>query len=180
MQYIYKRLIEYCEYIKDPLKLYFQEKIENLYLKKDVMRVILQTDNQNKGSSEIPKVEILSNSFLKFSEIQDIKESQLQKGSSLAIDRPLRVQLDRHDKTGTDSFENYASTKLKKNLDLQMMMKVNDQLVKNDPNTGRKKNSSKFIEFVNNDSLVKDNLNNQVSILNSKLQARKFGSMIKG
>jgi hypothetical protein len=180
MRFGNQRLVEYCEYIKDPLKLYFQEKIETLYLKKDVMRVIIEADNQRVGLEEPKKVEILSNSFLKFSEIQDIKESQLQKGSIRTIDRQANGLFDRMQTGEGEPINNYASTKLRKNLDLKLMMKVNDELIRNDPGNGTARNGSKFEEFVQNDSLVKDALNNQMSMITSKLQARKHNSMIKG
>jgi hypothetical protein len=144
------------------------------------MRVILEADNQRVGLEEPKKVEILSNSFLKFSEIQDIKESQLQKGSMRTIDRKANGVFDRMQNGDGDAFNNYTSTKLRKNLDLKLMMKVNDELVRNDPANPNIRNSSKFEEFVQNDSLVKDALNNQLSMINSKLQARKQNSMIKG
>jgi len=144
------------------------------------MRVILEADNQRVGYEETKKVEILSNSFLKFSEIQDIKESQLQKGSMRTIDRHANGLLERIQNGDGDPLNNYASTKLRKNLDLKLMMKVNDELVRNDQANGNVRHSSKFEEFVQNDSLVKDALNNQLSMITSKLQARKQNSMIRG
>jgi len=144
------------------------------------MRVILEADNQRVGQEETKKVEILSNSFLKFSEIQDIKESQLQKGSLRTIDRQGKVMYDRAQNGDGDPLNNYASTKLRKNLDLKMMMKVNDELIRTDQTNGTVRHSSKFEEFIQNDSLVKDALNNQLSMITSKLQARKHNSMIRG
>ena len=64
---LYKQFMEYCEYIREPLKLYFQEKLEYLYLNEKVAKMLIKQDNQENRKN----VQILSDSFLNFSEIQE-------------------------------------------------------------------------------------------------------------
>lgn len=64
---IYRQFISYCTLVKEPLRLYFQEKLEYLYLDKKVIKIIIEEDN--KGTSQ-EEIKMLNNEFLNFSEIQ--------------------------------------------------------------------------------------------------------------
>jgi uncharacterized membrane protein YheB (UPF0754 family) len=64
---LYKQFMDYCEMIREPLKLYFQEKLEYLYLNEKVAKMLLKQENRAKKED----VQVLSDSFLNFSEIQE-------------------------------------------------------------------------------------------------------------
>ena len=141
------------------------------------MKLILEEDNM-KNNKEDQRVEILSESFLKFSDIQDLAESHLQRDSTRTIDRQ-NVNTMKRNNPPSESLLNYQSTKFRKNIDCMMMMKVNDQMSKPERQS-QTKISDKFQEFTNNDSIVKDNLNSQLSMINSKINARRHKGFNKG
>ena len=64
---LYKQFMEYCEFIREPLKLYFQEKLEYLYLNEKVAKMLVKQENKERKED----IQVLSESFLNFSEIQD-------------------------------------------------------------------------------------------------------------
>ena len=64
---IYRKFIDYCTLVKEPLRLYFQEKLEYLYLDKKVIQIIIE--EENKGTSQ-EEIKMLNNEFLNFSEIE--------------------------------------------------------------------------------------------------------------
>ena len=72
--HLYRRFAEYCEYIREPLKLYFQEKLEYHYLNEKVAKMLIQ--QENKATRE--DIQVLSDSFLNFSEIQEQKVPGLE------------------------------------------------------------------------------------------------------
>ena len=71
---LYKQFMEYCEYLREPLKLYFQEKLEYLYLNEKVAKMLIKQDNKNKKQD----IQVLSESFLNFSEIQETSLTGLE------------------------------------------------------------------------------------------------------
>ena len=73
---LYKQIMDYCEKIKEPLKMYFQEKLEYLFLNEKIFKMLLNEDNKKKEDED---VKLLGNSFLKFSEIQNDKDSVMDK-----------------------------------------------------------------------------------------------------
>lgn len=162
---IYSRFVEYLEYIKDPLKLYFQEKIENLFLKKAVMKVIIEEENAQTRS--LKEIEILSNDFLQFSEINDLKNSVANTKALRAIDLDNRVQ----------SFGGKGS-KNKKNLDLMMMFKVNDEL-KQKNQINQIDMVKKFADFEENNFMIKESLDNQEGEIFQKVRQRRSKNFTK-
>ena len=66
MTKLYQGFISYCEEIKEPMKLYFQEKLEYLYYNEKVFQAVV-ADQQNMESND--EVALLNNDFLNFSEI---------------------------------------------------------------------------------------------------------------
>lgn len=154
---IYSRFVDYLEFIRDPLKLYFQEKIESLFLKKAVMKAIIREDNTTNGPER--KVEILSDDFLNFSEIQDINGSILQ-SSIRTIDQKLILPQERRE------------SRNKKNIGLELMFKVNSEMNKQS-NDEDAKISKKFTDFKDNDVTVKESLDQQESLISNKLKDRR-------
>ena len=67
--------MDYFEKLNDPLKYYFKEKIGSLYINKDVIGLFINKGNKGEGS----KIQELSNSFLNFSEIKEIKKESKRK-----------------------------------------------------------------------------------------------------
>ena len=163
---IYSRFVEYLEYIKDPLKLYFQEKIENLFLKKTVMKVIIEEDNAHTRSSS-KDIEILSHDFLQFSEINDLKNSVINNTTLRAIDLDNRM-----DKAGSKGSKN------KKNLDLMMMFKVNDEL-KQKQHINQIDMMKKFSDFEKNNIMIKGTLNAQEDEVFQKVRQRRSKNFTK-
>lgn len=162
---LYSRIVEYLEYIKDPLKLYFQEKIENLFLKKAVMRAIIEEENaKGRGSKEI---EILSNDFLQFSEITDLKNSAFNDAKLRPIDHK-----------GENRIEIPQSTRNKKNLDLAMMFKVNDEIKKK-----QKLNivdaEKRFSDFEESTITIKSSLDSQENNIFKKIKERRSKNLNK-
>jgi hypothetical protein len=72
----YQQFIDYCHCIREPLKLYFQEKLEYLFLNEKIFKMLLQ-DQTPKNESE--NTQLLGNSFLKFSEIENKNDKIMQK-----------------------------------------------------------------------------------------------------
>lgn len=163
--------MDYLEAINDPLKHYFKEKIGNLYINKDVMKIFIEKGNKGEGQSVL----LLTDSFLKFSEIQDLEQTKVNKEPIRLIDR-MSFKKKMKEKP-ISAFEAYEKTKAKKKLDAHMIDKVNDEMVKN-------KNVSYVAtdigKFIDNDQIVKLNLDLQVSTFNSKLFTRRQKSFIKG
>ena len=161
--------MDYLETIDDPLKFYFKERIGNLYLNKDVMKLFLDKGNKGEGKS----VQMLSDSFMNFSEIKDLEKNT--KDPTRLIDRKsFAKKKGRRSRKDTDSYE---QVQIKKKVDAMMVDKVNTFVQKSKE---ANKHESKFDEFGNNDSLVKGNLDIQISVLSSRLFARKQKSFIKG
>ena len=71
---LYRQFMEYCDYIREPLKLYFQEKLEYLYLNEKVAKMLIKQDNRDNQKN----IQILSDSFLNFSEIQETSITGLE------------------------------------------------------------------------------------------------------
>lgn len=161
--------MDYLETIDDPLKYYFKEKIGNLYINKDVMRLFIEKGNKGEGKS----IQMLSDSFLHFSEIRDLEENS-KKEPSRKIDRKsfMKKQVQKIKRN-----DNYEQNQIKKKVDAMMVDKVNT-FVQTHKDVNKFENN--FDKFGNNDSLVKGNLDVQASVLNSKLFARKQKSIIKG
>lgn len=158
--------MDYLETIDDPLKYYFKEKIGSLYVNKDVMKLFTGKDNM-----EVEKeVEVLTNLFMRFSEIRDLKTNPNTKPSRM-IDRPSFI------KRIVAQTDNYEKKEIKKKVDAMMVDKVHTFFEKNNE---ANKFGTKFTQFVDNDSLVRDKLELQNSVIQSKIFARKQKSMIKG
>lgn len=162
--------MDYLETIDDPLKYYFKEKIGNLYLNKDVMKLFVEKGNKGEGQS----IHMLSDSFMNFSEIRDLENSTKKEPSRL-IDRKSFVK--KQGRKTKKEADNYEKAQIKKKVDAMMIDKVNNFVQKNNDVV---RIDSKFGNFGNNDSLIKNNLDSQSSVLNSKLFARKQKSFIKG
>ena len=71
---LYRQFTDYCEQIREPLKLYFQEKLEYLYLNEKVAKMLIKNDNRHNQE----EIHVLSESFLNFSEIQETQPSGLE------------------------------------------------------------------------------------------------------
>ena len=160
--------MDYLETIDDPLKYYFKEKIGNLYINKDVMRLFIEKGNKGEGG-----IHMLSDSFMNFSEIKDLEKSQ-KRDSSRAIDKKGFAKKAKRKQKQEDNYEN---AQIKKKVDAMMVDRVNSFVQRN---SEVNRFGNKFGQFVNNDSLVRGNLDIQTSSLNSKLFARKQKSVIKG
>lgn len=150
---LYSRFTDYLEYLRDPMKLYFQAKIEGLFQKKIVMKTIIEEQNKTNEGNE---VEILSQDFLNFSDIYELKESRQ------SVMRPIDSRVSR--------FINPTS-RFKPKTDVLMMFKVNDEM-------NKKKNQESFLStnretFEENDSLIKESLESQEIELSKKLRQRR-------
>ena len=157
---IYSKFVDVCETMKSPLRKYFREKISNLYLRKDVIKILIK--NEKQANDAIEEMGILDNSFLKFSEIQGVNFISPEKNDKIL----------NNNSNGKD-YENY---KIKKNVNAMMMYKVKDEMLK--------KNFSEpdiktFDQFKSNDNIIKDELKNQTSLIQEKINQRKKNSMIK-
>ena len=155
---IYSRFVEYFEYVSDPMKLYFQEKIEALFYKKPVMKALLEQDNLANAPKK--KIELLSDNFLKFSDINDLDSSAINRSSVRTIDqKPLKI-------------DQHRDSKAKKTVDILFMYKVNDQLNKT-PQEEDIKVSKRLTDFKNNDVTVRQSLDFQETLVSNKLKERR-------
>lgn len=155
---LYSRFVEYFEYVSDPMKLYFQEKIEALFYKKPVMKALLEQDNLANAPKK--KIELLSDDFLKFSDINDLDSSAVNRGSVRTIDqKPLNI--DKH-----------RDSKAKKTVDILFMYKVNDQLNKA-PHEEDVKVTKRLTDFKNNDVTVRQSLDFQETLVSNKIKERR-------
>ena len=161
--------MDYLETIDDPLKYYFKERIGNLYINKDVMKLFIDKGNKGEGES----VQMLTDSFLQFSDIQELDQGN-KKETPRAIDRRSFKKKMNARKTDAD---NYDNAQIKKRVDAMLVDKVSKLTQKN---SDVNQEGSKFGRFINNDSLIKGSLDIQTSALNSKLFARKQKSVIRG
>lgn len=66
MTKLYQGFISYCEEIKEPMKLYFQEKLEYLYYNEKVFQAVIAGEGDVEDGEEVG---LLNNDFLNFSEI---------------------------------------------------------------------------------------------------------------
>lgn len=73
MTKLYQGFISYCEEIKEPMKLYFQEKLEYLYYNEKVFQAVVADQN---GEDDHEEVALLNNDFLNFSEIAPMENAQ--------------------------------------------------------------------------------------------------------
>lgn len=163
--------MDYLETINDPLKYYFKEKIGNLYINKDVMKVFIEKGNKGEGQSVV----MLTESFMNFSEIEDLQKTKARKEPSRIIDRmSFKKKLGARP---TNPVESYEQEKLKKKTNAIMMNKVNDVVAKDRTVSYI---DSDFGRFVDNDQLVRLNLDTQNSMIQTRLFARKQKSFIKG
>lgn len=121
------------------------------------MRTIIE--EENKKIDNVRSVNILSDSFLGISDIQDINNSVLPDSSLRSIDRRI-------------SKTNIINSKVKRNNDLLLMFKVNDELTKKDPNDNMNV-SNKFDKFSANDEIIKETLNKQETLIADKLRFRR-------
>lgn len=70
MTRLYQGFISYCEEIKEPMKLYFQEKLEYLYYNEKVFQAVVAAEGDVEGEEEVG---LLNNDFLNFSEIAPLE-----------------------------------------------------------------------------------------------------------
>lgn len=162
---IYSRFTEYLEYIRDPLKLYFQLRIESLFKKKTVAKMLIEDSNKNVTGKK-KNLEILSDDFLNFSEISDLRLSTSGKINFRSIDSRM-----------SQVISNPPSSKFKSNKDTLMMFKVNDEILK--INEQETKISTHQERFLQNDTLVKESLENQEIELSKKLRQRRNKNISK-
>lgn len=154
----HQRLIEYFEALRDPLRLYFQEKAANLFLKKEVMRVFIEDGNRERTGGP-SRDHILSTSFLEFSEVFAKPEAP-----------PELVPTDE------DLLNKYANEKAAKRIDCLFMMKVNDEILKKGPSV----TATPTDVHERNESLISDSLNSQVENLKARVNQRRLRSFMKG
>ena len=90
MANLYKNFLDYCIKIREPFKIYFQEKLEYLYLDQKVQRELMKGENKE----EKEELVMLDTEFLNFSEImidkQNLNDSKfktidLKKGEGIYI-----------------------------------------------------------------------------------------------
>lgn len=164
--------MDYFEKLNDPLKYYFKEKIGNLYINKDVIGLFINKGNKGEGS----KIQELSNSFLNFSEIKEIKKESKRKLSQRFMNK-LSFRKKNSGKKMRSSIELYEEKKKKKQINAMMINKVVENL---ESDTDINKMSSKFGKFIKNDAIVKNTLNVQASEIEKRIFERKQKSMVKG
>ena len=175
-QFIQKQLIEYFEYAKDPIKLYFQEKASNLFLRKEIVALFLEEDKS--PTDPQPKVQMLSNSFLNFSEIREVNERTSRHDlGSIRLESKVFVATPKGKQNG-ETMESYDKAQLAKKVDMVMMVKVKDEM--NNKETKVDTTASKLMNFEKNDSLIASSLESQTSAVNNRLAKRKANSMLKG
>lgn len=157
--------MDYFENLNDPLKYYFKEKIGNLYINKNVMDLFIHKGTKGKGKKE----QRLSDSFLKFSEIAELKQSK-KKNLSQRFLESIGVGK----KNLQNSNELFEKRKKKKQIDAMLRNKVNIQLEREEVGM-----DTRFARFRRNDQQVKETLDLQTSNLNEKLFSRRQRSIIK-
>ena len=162
--------------MKDPIKIYFQEKAANLFLRKEIVKIFIEEDNKNKTNQQEP-VQILSNSFLNFSELRDVSEKHVPTSID-QINLPSSKFVKKTLVSEREIISNYDKGQMNKKIDMIMMVKVNDQMVNQE--TDKKADfSNRLIKFEKNDSLIASNLESQTSNVNSRLVQRKMNSKIR-
>lgn len=123
------------------------------------MRVFIQDGNLQKHSAPAT-TEILSESFLNFSDI--LVQPTVQTASTVTSDEDL--------------LSKYTSDRAVKRIDCLFMMKVNDEILKAQRSPPR----SPAAVFEQNDNVISESLNDQISKMQSKLKQRKINSFLKG
>ncbi len=117
---------------------------------------MIRVENKKKKVEEVP---VLSNSFLQFSDIFQ-KENRLSENVKNLLKIPEK------------KFQsNFTANKYKRNLDAMMILKVNDEILKNKRNS---KKSVDYCNFAKNDRIIRKSLNNQRSDIESKLSMRRM------
>jgi len=173
-------LIEYFEYVRDPIKFYFQEKAANLFLKKEVVKVFIEEDNKSKNPKKEP-IQVLTNSFLNFSELRDGSDPYVQKELSLPNGKNSvfsKKEVTAPQLSETVIMENYNKDQMTKRMDMIMMVKVNDEMIQKETDP-TKQISNRLVNFEKNDSLISSNLESQTSAVNNRLAQRKLNSKLR-
>lgn len=161
---IYSKFVDFCETFKSPLRKYFREKISNLYLRKEVIKILIK--NEKQANDAIEEIGILGNSFLKFSEIQEMNFIPTEKKNLNNLKKS----------SNSKDYENY---KIKKNVNAMMMYKVKDEMLKKKKKGSSEKTIGTFEKFKSNDNIIEDELKSQFSLIQEKLNQRKKNSMMK-
>ena len=73
MTKLYQGFISYCEEVKEPMKLYFQEKLEYLYYNEKVFQAVVADQENEEDNTDVG---LLNNDFLNFSEITPIEKDK--------------------------------------------------------------------------------------------------------
>ncbi len=124
------------------LKIYFKNKISTLYLKKEIIDIVIKSDTKNNQKNE-----------LIYSQIEEsLKELNMGQ-------KPEKTQI------------------FKEKVENLMMGKFNEKIKKK--SFDKHEYSGKLMKFKLNDHIIKDHLNSQKNLLDSKLLIRKQNSIIK-
>ena len=125
------------------------------------MKVFIEEGNRQLIEKE--PVEILSNSFMRFSEIFLDNDEPRERKRPLVKDE--------------DFVKNYQTEKELKKVECLYMMKVNDELTKTEQLPMDK---TKLEVFEKNDEAFNHDMNSQMEKLQSKVRQRKINSILKG
>lgn len=149
-------------------------------MKKEVVKAFIEEDNKSKNPKKEP-IQVLTNSFLNFSELKDGSDRFIQK--ELIVPNGNNGMFSKKDVASqqlseTVIMENYSKDQMAKKMDMIMMVKVNDEMIHKDTDP-TKQISNRLVNFEKNDSLINSNLESQTSAVNNRLAQRKLNSKLR-
>lgn len=164
--------MDYLEIINDPLKIYFKEKIGNLYINADVIKLL--TDKGQKGEGQ--QLQKLTDSFLNYSNPTESEKPTNKLSRAGMLEKSFFRKHNGKSKRKS-SIELYEKARLKKRAEIHGNINT---VVGSHTDTGINRLDQNFDQFNDNNIVVKSNLDLQSSTIECKLYARKQRSIIKG
>lgn len=163
--------MDYLDAINDPLKVYFKEKMGNLYINENVVRMLVEKGQRGEGQ----KLNRLADSFFNQSsppEHEDSSRRPSKVGSGLE-----KSKFTKNARKRRSSIELYEKARQRKMTEGSVQSPL---LGQKHMDTGINKIDRKLDQFSENNNLMKSNLDLQSNSIECKIYARKQKSVIKG
>ena len=165
--------MDYLDAINDPLKIYFKEKMGNLYINEHVVRMLVEKGQRGEGQ----KLERLADSFFNQSNTPEPEESSRRPSKVVSSNGLEKSKFSRLGRKRKSSIELYEKARQRKITEGSVQSPLIDQ---KHMDTGINKIDRNLDQFDDNNNLMKTNLDMQSNTIECKVYARKQKSVIKG
>jgi hypothetical protein len=183
-----QRLIEYFDLRRDPVRYYFQEKVSNLFLKKEILSIVLgenpfeRSPAAPEGKPERPKNPSRTDRPFVFpptllpNDTSIVSENCSEENASTKSDDstpPLERGL-RH----SVLVRNYETDKISKKITTNLTLKMRGEKTRFEEFSERKIMDT-MESIKEKDALIETSLTQQVSDIQMRVQSRKMNSIVK-